>query len=395
MSVSASIGLSSLIQELANRVSERIYLSPQYIRLRSAFVARYGVGGVCTDLPAFLSDSADYVLDTFREINPDQGTDCVKAESGARLGVTAHFQLSPQGADNSELLLVVNRVYEGIGWLSARLACGQLPENIMMRNRLREWIETAYSPREPVDFLMNGDCNELQAHPRLTRRAFSWPGEPIRPPADQVLDARRLIVCHNPDTGMLELFDQDRRPVALVYLGSVLPTFAWGVPYLVCVLSQPYKIQRPAVSPPLDSNSEDVVHQPRVTAGNVVLRRASWWVRFSHLKRVWFARSGVFQLMDVARDAEMWAIPETFFSQRMLLPPKSSVIASNVLDTGRKPMWVDRRNPFSLCLLEHMAAQSEWVVFTEALPSPEDTVVKLQGQGHVSELQIELLVKAV
>jgi hypothetical protein len=400
MSVAASLNLSTHIREMERCLSERICMSSEYIRLRNAFVDRFGEGGVCIDISSFLSDTTDHVIEIFGMANRAEGMDAVRAEPGSRLGVTAHIQISApdaqgaQGGSSSEPLVVVNRVYEGIGWLSARFACGHLPENAMVRRRLEEWIQHVYSPREPVDFLINADCNDLQAHPRLTKRTFAWPGEPLRLPAGEVVDAAQLVIRHDPLTGLLDLFDQDRRPIALVYLGSVLPTFAWGVPYVVWVLSHPFKIRRPAMSPSLEASAEDVIRQPRLTQGNVVLRRATWWIRSSYLKEHWFSKGGLSQLMGVARHAEKWQIPHTFFSQRMLLPPKSAVVPASVLDSSPKPIWVDRRSPFSLCLMEQMTAQSEWLVVTEALPNPEESVVRLAGQRHVSEIQIEMLIRA-
>jgi hypothetical protein len=51
---------------------------------------------------------------------------------------------------------------------------------------LTEWLASIHSPAEPIDIMLSGDCNALQAHPRLTRRALknaaaSRGGCPSRP----------------------------------------------------------------------------------------------------------------------------------------------------------------------------------------------------------------------
>ena len=62
---------------------------------------------------------------------------------------------------------------------------------------------------------------------------------------------------------------------------------------------------------------------------------------------------------------------------------------------ARKPLWIDTRNPFCLDLFERIARDVEWVVITEPLPDIDDSWILIQGERHVSEFQIEMMVSAV
>jgi hypothetical protein len=64
------------------------------------------------------------------------------------------------------------------------------------------------------------------------------------------------------------------------------------------------------------------------------------------------------------------------------------------LATERKPLWIDIENPFSLALMEKFASNNEWLSLTEALPSPDEQWLDIDGDKHVTELQIEMNIKA-
>jgi hypothetical protein len=388
--------LPGLVAEVGAFLRTEVSLRPEFVRLRDAFVQAYGEGGSCSDVVGFLMRAGGRLVPPSEPglaASPSGPVELIAAEEGARIGLTAFLQVvpgdeaSPVGGDAS---LVVNRVYEGVGWLSARFAAGRHPDQEALRTRLRGWLGQALAPREPVDLMVGGECNDLQAHPRLTRRVFAWPGEPFLASRTRLLRAADVVLRHDPASGSLDVLDADGRAVALVYLGSVLPSPSWGIPYALTVLAQPYLIRRPGAAL-RDGSPGNVRHQPRYTVGRLILTRAAWWVRASWMRETWFARSGARRLLDVARECDAQGIPPSFFARghRPLRPGE--------LDGGldaRKPMWVDVRNPFCLDLLERTAAAAEWVVLTEALPGPEHPWATMHGEGHVSEIQVEMVLSA-
>ena len=99
----------------------------------------------------------------------------------SRIAVTVLVQFTATSeADlaDGRASVVLNGVYPGCGSLSARHAFGDSAYHRRLRRVLREWLVSIHAPAEPIDIVLSGDCNSLQAHPRLTRRVLAWPIEP-------------------------------------------------------------------------------------------------------------------------------------------------------------------------------------------------------------------------
>jgi hypothetical protein len=176
-----------------------------------------------------------------------------------------------------------------------------------------------------------------------------------------------------------------------VYLGSVLPSPAWGIPYALTVIAQPHYILRPDVSPPAGSSAEVVFH-PRISEGHLVQGRMRWSIRASRLRTVWFCHTGARRLLAVAEECRTHRIPECFFARAHKQIEPTQI--DGALD-ARKPLWIDTRNPFCLELFERIARDVEWVIITEALPDVDQSWTVIGGERHVSEFQVELMVSAL
>ncbi|PYR30691.1 MAG: hypothetical protein DMF92_07835 [Acidobacteria bacterium] len=398
--ITGAIGdkLSTLFGELGTFLRTHIGLRPDYMRLRDAFVHMYGTGGTCRDLVGFMTKVGDRLVTV-----PEPGVSAISwrpehkptpAARGATIGVTAYVQVvapHAEAAAAGDALLVVNRVFEGVGWLTARYSAGSHADHRRLRTLMRVWLAESVAPREPIDLMIGGECNDLQAHPRLTSRVFAWPGEPLLRERTGVLRAEAVALHHNAATGFLELTDADARPVSLVYLGSVLPSPAWGIPYALTVLAQPHYILRPDFSAPARPSS-DVAFNPRRREGQLVVARARWAMRTSRLQTRWFRHTGAQRLLAVAEECRTHGIPECFFARahKQIEPAQMD----SALD-ARKPLWIDTRNPFCLDLFERIARDVEWVVITEALPDLDHSWVLVRGERHVSEFQVEMVVSTV
>jgi len=377
--------------DLRRFLSTQVGISPLYLRLRDRFVAQFGAGGSCNDVLAFLVDSGMDLVGPREYGDTRRDDENIPAPIGATLPVTVQAQ-AIAGAQPDGPQLVVNQVFENAAWLAARFSFGSTPEHDRLRAGIRQWLCTVAGDREPVDVVFNGDCNDLQAHPRLTKRVLSWPGESLLvDPADS-LDLRNLRLSHNSADGLLELKDPDGRGIHLCHLGATMPSPSWGMPFALSILTQPYQLMRPDFQPSAQGQAGDIEFVPRMRAGRVVVRRAAWWVRTSYLMRAWFAAKGARRLADVRRDCARTGLPTLFFARR---PPQaqSSAISNKALDANRKPLWVDIGNPFCLSVLERMCEGMEWMSITEMLPGSEQLWLEVDGARHVSELQFELLLR--
>ena len=389
----AGASLLQPLEDLQRFLSGQVIVSPFYARLREHFISQFGAGGRCDDVVAFLLRVADKLVDIpeFGAKRVEQAS--VAAAPGVRIPVTAHVQIAA-GIGGQRSKVVVNRVFDGAGWLAARFTMGDQPGQHELRRQLSQWLQTLSGRREPVDVPVGGHCNDLQAHRLLTPRVLHWPGEPLTLPSAQVVEAAALRMTHDPRTDLLEVEDADGRPLNLLYLGTTFPSPIWGLRYALSILTQPYLLGRPQFSPPPVGTAESVRFEPALTQGALVLRRATWWLSAEYLQREWFVGTPAERLVRVRRDCEQRSIPCVFFAQRYIAPERSSLIPTDVLNANRKPLWIDVRNPFWLAMLARIAENGDWVVVTEPLPAPDTLWLKIEGQAHVSEMQIEMLIEA-
>ncbi|MDP5210782.1 hypothetical protein [Microbulbifer sp. 2205BS26-8] len=393
--IKGSMGAKLLrpLDDLQAFLSRQVVVSPYYARLRDHFLREYGEEGVCDDLVGFLLRVGDKLID-IPEFGADlEQTPAAKAPAGAAIPVTAQLQIAA-GGEGSEPLMVVNRVFDGAGWLAARYSPGEQAEQRLLRDKLSEWLRRVHHPREPVDLVLSGQCNDLQAHAPLTRRVLRWPGEPLLLDPERVLEASSLRLSYNGDSGLLELCDTDGTPVSLVYLGATFPSPIWGVRYALSILTQPYLLGRPDFRPPPLRDADSVTFESRLTEGSLVLRRATWWISSEYLKREWFNGCQSERLLKVRRECDRHGIPPVVFAQRFIPPERSGLIPADVLSANRKPMWVDLRNPFWLHMLERTAEKSDWVQLSEPLPDADSLWLEVEDRRHVSEVQLEMVVRA-
>jgi hypothetical protein len=380
------------LADLQHFLSGQVVESSYYRRMRDHFVARYGVGGLCDDAVDFLLKVSDKLVDVPEFGARWKGDAPLAAQPGVRVPVTAQVQIA--AAPGARPCVVVNRVFDGAGWLAARFTDGEHAGQRALRHHLTHWLQQVSGHREPVDVPIGGHCSDLQAHRRLTRRVLHWPGEPLTLPPEQVITAASLRIRHDPASGLLEVTDAHGVPLNLMYLGTTFPSPIWGLRYALSILTQPYLIARPDFPPPADQRPDEVRLEPRMMHGDLVLRRATWWVPTAYLRQQWFEGKPGERLLKVRRECDRLQLPPVFYAQRHVPNDRSKLIASNVLEANRKPIWIDVRNPFWLAILERLAEEGEWLTFTEPLPGPDALWLQMDGRAHVSELQIEMLIEA-
>lgn len=367
-------------------------ISPVYGRLVQAFVDIYGPGGRCDDVVSFLLTVVGKLIDLpefgarTEEHFPDP------APEGAQVPITAHVQIARSGQTPDRL--IVNRIYDGAGWLASRFTLGSLPQQQRLAAALRDWSKSIAGTAEPVDLPISGHCSDLQAHALLTDRVLAWPGEPLTRHPDQILHAADLRLDHDPATGFLRLSDRHRGMIDLQYFGNTLPTATWGVRYALSVLTRPFTLARPALAPSGLDQRGPVFRRPGRTHGAVVLRRDGWWVRSDHLRDVWLSGTPAEQLVAARRDCDRHGIPHRFFAQQHVAQQRSALVTDNMMDANRKPLWIDIANPFWLAMLGRIAAKSDWMVLTAPDPGPEDMWLTLGGERHAAELHLEMLITA-
>ena len=76
-------------------------------------------------------------------------------------------------------------------------------------------------------------------------------------------------------------------------------------------------------------------------------------------------------------------LPSTLFVQALIVELSTDQIAFDVLETKRKPMWVDLTNPFSLSYIKSLAQKNKWLCLTEVLPDKDNIWLKVDGKKHI------------
>jgi hypothetical protein len=378
-------GVMRLIRELTKALRPYAVVTAPYAALRDLFVGEYGADGVCRDVPAFLS-RATRGLSRQRWWTDDPQLTERPAPAASPVHVSAMVQV--HAADQASLAagrgsVLLNEAYPGCGWLTARHAAGPAPFHAHAREQLRTWLAAIHTPAEPLDLMISGTCNTLQAHPPLTSRWLRRPGEGSREPGGT--DLADVWLRHDSAADLLRMVDRSGTPLAPVYLGATVPQPAWGSDFWLATLAWPHRISRPGheLLPPSGSDI-DVHHQPRHGVGDVVLSRASWWVRSDWMSRVWFRREGSGRLLDTAVACRAHGIPRHVFVRSVRRPGHGG-------SGDRKPLWVDTRNPLCLDTLRPVLDRVPWLLVTEALPSAP-VWPTLAGLPHVAELHMELVV---
>jgi hypothetical protein len=385
--------LMAPIADLQDFLATQVGVSPQYARLLNYFVEEYGAGGHCDNLLEFMLKYGDKLIDSQEYGNALREGDTLRSPIGMRTGVTAQVDIAFD-PNSRQPLMIVNKVYDRTGWLTARFAFGEESGQTFLRASMREWLKHVCGNCEPVDLVVNGECNDLQAHPRLTERVLRWHGESVIDAGSGVITPDQLRLRHNQDSGILELFDAAGKAISLVYLGSTVPSPSWGIPFALSILTQPYRLMRPGFAPPTEPDSEEIVFKARQQFGQLVLSRAVWWVRSDYLLREWFADAGAARLIKIQRECERVGFPAIMFAQAFPMSSVQTTIPIDILNSDRKPMWIDTRAPFCLSMLHRIAQRNKWIALTEMLPAPHDHWLMVNGERHVCEMQLEMIITA-
>jgi hypothetical protein len=376
--------VTELVSEVAAVLKPHVVEKPAYRELRQYFIRHCGRGGTCHDLVTFLRSAAFEICAAGWQPGGagSEAPPATPRRIPLPVGVFVQFAAPESGVPSPHMLAIINQLHTGCGALSARYAAGQAPFHQALQNHLRDWIHTVTAPREPVDLLICGECNPLQAHPRVTDRVLLWPGEPCY--GATPLLASDVVVRHDEASNLLQLYDRHGVAIAPVYLGATVLGPASGPLYWLTVLGQPYEIARPhsTIAPPADP--VDVAYYPRRVVGRVVLQRAVWWMPAKRLADVWFRRTGVAQLLDVASDCQRLGMPRFVFARPPVQPHRPGAVGEH------KPQWIDTRNPLCLSLLEHMIANQEWLALAEAMPDAHTAWPSIEGVPYATEFFVEL-----
>jgi len=373
-----SAGVRGICEDVARIVQRRMIPNPVYHALCEHFLQTYGDRG-CADLETFVTGA-------YRAFEDPATFERCKTATHAPPAVAAPFTVFGQLAGPSDgARFVVNSIVSGTGLLTARYAGEDGDGSRALQASIKRWLARCANGAAPTEISLAGDCNDLQAHPRLTERVLPWIGDFVRPGREGVDRIGDLLVTYDRERAALRVAGFDGRERSLSYLGAVYLNAAYGPEYLLQVLGQPYVASLPEEWT-VDERWDDVTPFERVDDGGIVFRRATWLVRAGYL-RSWFERGDVQDMVRIRRECERYEMPARFFAKAVVAGARRRLDAP--LD-AKKPQWIDTENPLCLALLRRLLDVSPWVELIEMLPEREGMPVDAAGLRHACEIQFEM-----
>jgi hypothetical protein len=209
------------------------------------------------------------------EICPVEELHQIVADLPARWLNSLGPSLFLQPADREASAWVVNRIFEGNGRMSSRYTTSmpeEIREGYLEHFKLRSTLDVEGETAELLD-LQYTKKNTSGVHLPQTRKVLLIPGELLDPRDAQAVEARDLFVRRRPHRSLAIVDAQGNRfipsflsPIANPFLPSIvkfLDVFGYG-------MRGNYSFQSHPIS------SQGMVRSKRQTAGNLVLKRATW-----------------------------------------------------------------------------------------------------------------------
>ncbi|WP_437856957.1 lantibiotic dehydratase [Sorangium sp. So ce363] len=390
-------------------------------RLCAAFVERFGRDGVCDDVGGFVTEILEDprrvavirgASEPIRWIDAELGRvaaaatgDVVRLDPGLFEGLAApdapssmalFLQIAPPcPRDGGEPRVVLNGAQAGRAkYLSRYLADaeGRAPEALeAIRRRLAQEdgpLPVELSPTLGLNF---------QVHPRLTEWALELPWEPSAP-GDKVLPLRDLSLRF--DAAAVELRLRSRRlgrEIEPIHLGFLRDAALPDPHFLLRALSPRLRDDTVAERADLYNVLDRLdlargvalaPRRPRLTVGRVVVERARWAIPVSAIPRKEPKQPYASYFRAIARLRRELDLPSRGFARYV----GREVAGYGFTETN---MYVDWESPFTLIGLARLLGgpgdvRSGYLVFTELLPEPEASWLRLDGRPHAAELLVEI-----
>ncbi|CAN99242.1 hypothetical protein predicted by Glimmer/Critica [Sorangium cellulosum So ce56] len=390
-------------------------------RLCAAFIERFGRDGVCDDVGGFvteiLEDPRRVALirgasEPIRWIDAELGRvaaaatgDAVRLDPGLFEGLAApdapssmalFLQIAPPcPRDGGAPRVVLNGAQAGRAkYLSRYLADveGRAPEAL---EAIRRRLAREDGPL-PVELSPTLGLN-FQVHPRLTAWALEVPWEPSAP-GDKVLPLRDLSLRF--DAAAIELRLRSRRlgrEIEPIHLGFLRDAALPDPHFLLRALSPRLRddtvAERADLYNVLDRldlarGAALAPRRPRLTVGRVVVERARWAIPVSAIPRKEPKQPYASYFRAIARLRRELDLPSRGFARYV----GREVAGFGFTETN---MYVDWESPFTLIGLARLlggpgGGTSGYLVFTELLPEPEASWLRLDGRPHAAELLVEI-----
>lgn len=281
-----------------------------------------------------------------------------------------------------ETLLVVNDVYEAIGFLTARLTRNDGDSGPLVQ-LLREWVKRAAGSALSLDITPSSDCNDLQAHAALTDIVLAWPGEAGLSAGKAYVRPSELRILIDSATFAITCEDAAGRRLSPRYLGAVYSLPTTSSPFLLLAMTQPWTLAHMHQGYVLAETPCAIVstRERHMIARGVCGSRQGWRLRSAKVARC-FQIDGGGSLAAVNALFEEHRLPHEFFARA------TGTHALARKGNDRKPQWFNLSSVVAVAAFRDLVLRSDELEITEPLPSVDQSS---RAYGRAAEVQCEWL----
>lgn len=445
-------GLLPDLQQLSRILPLFDVMLPHRLALKGFFLARYGRGGRCDDVLAFVREFQRDFHDQFARTTSRQRTfrddgefvpldnwlrlPEIDALNAARTVLVQRMRLAYADlpADATELVLddafieavaaalprtgnlieprsfflqvaddgghplgVLNRSYSGLTFLFSRFAhcfqdAGSVEQGIVAD--LRAALQEVQPPGTVFAELTGGyDTTNLNLHPAVTDHELVCPGETSSRPSTAQLPVDDLAIVHDEEGDRLVLrADRLDADVIPVYLGFLLPMALPEVQRTLLLFS--YSNAAPldfwgGTDRPLQGNT--IGGHPRLRYRNLVLVRRMWKMHPDYLPARGDAAGEAGWFFAWQRWRQHNGLPRRVFATIDTAPLGEQAGGDKARGQPIKPQYVDFDSYFSLLLLEaSVRGAQRRVVMFEMLPDVDQLWLRSKDGDYVAEQTVEI-----
>lgn len=357
-------------------------------RLMDKFIQFYGESGNVAILE-FLWKITEVETDYSKLIKLAQQDDIQNVISGKNIyednqnhqSATLYYQIISESHEKlleGDYLIVINKVTDGSGSIFSRF--NPIFDEKHYKEEIVQWNNQLSKNQKLVEFSVGGDWANVQEKYNLFPNQLNWIGElpNIYDEENTKIGVTDLNLSIKDSKFILT--DKENNQIKPVYLGGVPEHLSADLSKLFFTIVKPWYIRTPYGSNPLNkpqvNDNDNITHIPRFQVGKVVFEREKWVVKLEELQGI----LGQFKDNELFLELNMWRrknnIPEEVFF----------TLESNSMLDNYKPMWFHFLSIPCINLLKRsITSKSNYIIFTEALPSVNSQWYKNNEEKYVTE----------
>ncbi|MFB7155424.1 lantibiotic dehydratase [Lysinibacillus sp. NPDC056232] len=357
-------------------------------RLMDKFIQFYGKSGNVTVLE-FLCEIIESEMEYSKLIKLARHDDIQNVMSGKNIyednqnhkSATLYYQIVSESHENllnGDYLIVINKVTDGSGSVFSRF--NPMFDEKHYKEEIVQWNNKLSKSQEIVEFSVGGDWANVQEKYNLFPNQLNWIGELPNVHDEENTKIGVTDLNLSIRDGKFILTDKENHQIKPVYLGAVPEHLSADLSKLFFTIVKPWYIRTPYGSNPLNkpqvNENDNITHIPRFQEGKIVFEREKWVVKLEELQGI----------LSQYKDNELFLELNTWRRKHNIPEEVFFTLESNSMLDNYKPMWFHFLSIPCINLLKRsITSKSNYITFTEALPSVNSQWYKDKEEKYVTE----------